>query len=592
MTHRILALHRVDLAPAAQLAAQMARDLVGQPPPVVTTIDPVLHTYALATGQPDVELLPLAGSDTVAADAQGQALAAARLLSAQADEVMAEFIPEAQGAAWCTFWIRCFYATAYGNRGYGKLLAKALGDDTVHLLLPDLPYRYGYHSFVPGLSVFGGLTAAGRGAKLYSSPMPPWDATLLPDPASAPDVRAPDLLCHIPTCFADSALFTAELQAAGRRVLVLPSQYFDVPTGELPRCEMVPPERLAERLPRAQQAALEAVLDRLGAMLAQQLAPVVNGAALLHKQVQAFVDGFRSNALLFLALEDRFGSRLPRTLLITNHDVGLHGAQISFAQRHGLQTIMVPHSKIFNGVVQTYRQEVLCLTHAMQGGEVIDLEGRVMPTGTLDFAKPVTTGEPLPKPLAVLGIVLNSLSANALCLVDVAAYLQGLRQLLAWCDAQQVQCRIRCRPNGSVMQMLIDSLGLRADDLLPHQEGSMLDHARGCDLVLSYDIPTSGAFDLLEAGIPVLQTLCRRLEPEEARMANATVVPQLPVAEVIGRLQAYAADPLGLWQFRREQTAQYLRAHADALPLRAWLTAERPRHVRRWGPPNGPVFGG
>ena len=119
----------------------------------------------------------------------------------------------------------------------------------------------------------------------------------------------------------------------------------------------------------------------------------------------------------------------------------------------------------------------------------------------------------------------------------------------------------------------------------------MLDHARGCDLVLGYDIPTSGAFDLLEVGIPVLQTLCRRLEPEESRMANATVVPQLPVAQVMDRLQAFVDDPLALWRFRREQTAQYLRAGADAQPLRAWLAGDDTRHVRRCGPPNGPVFG-
>lgn len=592
MSHRILVLHRVDLAPAAQLAAQIAGEQLGLPPPIVCVVDPVLHTYAIATGMPATELLVLAGSDILAADAQGQALAAARLLSAQADELMSELIAEVQGAAWCTFWFRCFYTAAYGCCSTGRALAKAHGGDTFHLLLPDLPYRYGYHSFVPGVMVYAGLKAAGLVCKLYASPMAPWDTPLLPDPGSVPEAQAVDLLCHIPTCFSDAALFTAELVASGRKVQVLPSQYFDVPTGGLPRCAMVSPEQLACRLPSQQLAALESVLDRLGSLLTQQLSSLLTGAALLHKQVQAFVDGFRAQALLFFALEARFATRRPKTLLITNHDVGLHGAQLSFAQRHALQVLMVPHSKIFNAVVQTYRHEVLCLTHAMQGGEVIDLEGRCMPTGTLDFARPMQIAQATPKTLAVLGIVLNSLAANTLCLVDVTVYLQGLRRLIDWCDAHQVACHIRCRPNGSVMQMLIASLGLRAEDLLPHQDCSMLEHAQGCDLVLGYDIPTSGAFELLEQGIAVLQTLCRRLEPEEARMANAAVVPQMRVADVLERLQAFVADPLALWRFKREQTAQYLRAGADAQPLRAWLTSDDTRLVRRCGPPSGPMYGG
>jgi len=64
------------------------------------------------------------------------------------------------------------------------------------------------------------------------------------------------------------------------------------------------------------------------------------------------------------------------------------------------------------------------------------------------------------------------------------------------------------------------------------------------------------------------------------------------VADVLERLQAFVADPLALWRFKREQTAQYLRAGADAQPLRAWLTSDDTRLVRRCGPPSGPMYGG
>jgi hypothetical protein len=568
---RILVLHRLDLQAAAQLAGQLARSGVADDAIVVTVLDPVLHTYALANGLPQVHLLDLPGCAGAAAEAAARALASARLVSGQADDLMAELIPQARGAAWCTFWHRTLHTTAYGCRSAARALAQATPDDTVHLLLPDAPLRYGYHSFVPGLMFYEGLRLAGRAPKLYVNPLPAVDAALLPDPASAPQGLAVDLLCHLPTCFGDGALFSAELRASGRSVLVMPSQVFDVATDGLARCSLVPAEQLAAGLTAAQRSALAAVLDRLSTLLAEQLQPLLSSTRMLQTQVAALVEGYRLNALMFMALQAHFGARPPRTLLISNHDVGLHGAFISFARLHGLRTVMVPHAKIFNSVVPSYGHDLLCLTHALQGGEVIDLDGYRMPTGTLDFAQPLRMDPAPARPLALLGIVLNAVSAKALCLVDMATYLGGLRRLLDWCRAQGVVCRIRCRPNGSLLSVLSAALNVSSDDLIGFQQGSLVEFAEGCELVVGYDVPTSGVLDLLAQGIPVLQALCRRLEPEERRIVDAEVVPLLSVDQALQRLGGFVADPLALWTFRREQQTQLARASAGAQPLRAWL---------------------
>jgi hypothetical protein len=110
-----------------------------------------------------------------------------------------------------------------------------------------------------------------------------------------------------------------------------------------------------------------------------------------------------------------------------------------------------------------------------------------------------------------------------------------------------------------------------AADLERDQQGGIADFGRGCDLVLGYDIPTSGMFDLLNAGVPALQALCRPLAPNEWRIVDPTVVPQLPVAAMLERLDGFASDSLALWRFRRDQTGLALQAGSAALPLRAWL---------------------
>lgn len=567
MTDRILALHRIDLHTAAQLAQQLSRQ-PGGAAPVVTVLDPVLLTHARLNGVPQAQLLPTPDLD-IAHGVTLQVLAATRAVCVAADAVMAGFIPTARGAAWCGHWLQYLHFTAIGYRQLAVRMLPALTGGKLHVLLPDLPHRFGYHSFVPGMVLSDLVRREGGAVQLYSAPSPPWDDPLLPDPASS--TGPVDLLCHLPTCFYDAALFSAEIRAAGRSALVLPSQVFNAPLDGLPAAAMVAPQVLAERLDAQQRSQLEAVLDRLGGVLSQQLQPLIPSPGPLAAQVHALLGGYRLNALLYLALAQRFGRAPPATLLLSNHDVGLHGALQSFARAHGVRTLMVPHAKIYPDSLTSYGHDMLCLGHPLQGGDVLDLDSQRMPWAPLSFAELRQAGPVAPRPLATLGIVLNSVSLNCMCWVDVQVYLDGLARLRAWCAAQGVACRIRCRPNGSVMSLLQEGLQLTDAELVRDQEGSIADFGRACDLVLGYDAPTTGMLELLAAGVPVMQALCRRLGPQEWRAIDASVVPQLMLDDLLPRLARFAADALALWQFSQQQAGQCAGRAAAAQPLRAYL---------------------
>lgn len=576
MTERIFALHRVDLVMAVQLAHQLATDR-GTGRPVVTVIDPVMHHYAITQGLSEVQLMVLPDLD-LSLGGGSWSLAATRMVSVAVDEELARLVPEARGAGWLGHWLRQLHAIVFGFRQVGQALVSRVAGERVHLLLPDLPHRYGYHSYVPALIVQEALRAAGQVPTLYKSPQSPWHATVLPDAMHDDRVAAEeglaervDLLCHLPTCVYDEALFADEVRASGRAALLLPSQLYDVAAEGLPRTRMETPQRLLERLPVAQREALAATLDRLGGVLAAHLAPLLGKAALVQSQVAAMVDACRDNALVFLTLEQRFAKQPPRTLLISNHDTGQHGGLLSFARRHGMQTLMVPHSKIFNHTLLSSGHDVTCLTHPVQGGEILDLDGNRMPTGVLDFSDDLQVKAAPPRPLATLGIVLNGLAATAICIVDLRLYLQGLAALRQWCAEHGVTCRIRCRPNESAATTVATELGIPEATLLDDQQGSMIDFASGCDLVLGYDQPTSGTIEILRHGMPMMQALCRRLAPEEWRIVDAGIVPQLPVQAILERLSAFHADPLALWQFRRRQLADFVAAGRDGRPLRSWL---------------------
>ena len=250
---------------------------------------------------------------------------------------------------------------------------------------------------------------------------------------------------------------------------------------------------------------------------------------------------------------------------------GVHGALQSFARRFGVRTVLLPHAKIFNDVIPSRGHDMLCLTHPLQGGGVQDLDGAHMPMAVLDFEEAWQLDARPPRPLKVLGLVLNSVSMNSLPVVDMSTYLAGIKRLRAWCAAHDVVCRIRCRPNGSALSLMCAALGLDLAELVADQDGQITDFGDRCDLVLGYDVPTSGAYQLLRRGTPMVQALCRRLAPQEWRIVDPQTVPQLNLDDSLQRLDEFHADPLALWQFGRQQTARYLNASAQARPLRAWL---------------------
>jgi len=567
MTDRILALHRIDLHTAAQLAVQLGVQ-PGGAAPVVTVLDPVLLTHARLNGVPQAQLLPTPDLD-LAHGVTLQVLAATRTACVAADAVMADFIPAAHGGAWCGHWLQYLHFTAIGYRQLAQRMLPAFSGSKLHVLLPDLPHRFGYHSYLPGMVLADVARQAGVAVQLYSTPVPPWDDPLLPDPASA--AGPVDLLCHLPTCFYDAALFTSEILAAGRPTLVLPSQLYNAATDGLPAAAMVPAWVLEDRLDGPTRSRLEAVLDRLGNLLTRLLQPLIPASGPLATQVRALLGGYRLNALLYLALARRFGAAPPATLLLSNHDVGLHGALLSFARTHGVRTVMVPHAKVYPDPLTSYGHDILCLGHPLQGGDVLDLDSQRMPWAPLSFAETRQATGGAPRRLASLGIVLNAVSLNCMCWVDVKVYLDGLDSLRAWCAKHGVACRIRCRPNGSVMSLLGDALQITDAELVRDQAGSIGDFGRACDLVLGYDAPTSGMLELLAAGVPVLQALCRRLGPQEWRALDAEVVPQLMLDALLPRLDRYATDALALWQFCHQQASRSASGAASALPLRAYL---------------------
>ncbi len=393
MNDLIVITHRLDIPAGRQLAAQW-------PQARAVVVCPHLADRCEAEGL-KVDLLRLPGLE-VPWDAYRQARVDAQQLQVRLDEVLAVFDPMAPGCDWLQHDL--FY-TLYTVRGFAQIWTRAIAlhpQATWHVPLPDLAFRYGCHSYLPALSLLERLGAAGQPLKAYGHALAPWDADRLPDLAALPHGQAVDLISHLPTCFYDHGHFEQALVASGQRVLNLRSQHYDVPVDRLPSAPMAPLGQVRAGLSPTVLDRIETVLVGAAEVLRQGLSPFIASPRYLLPQVQALVDLLRRQMVFAASLALHFDHRPARTLVLSNHDTGLHGPLLSHARRHRSKVLLVPHSKIFNAPVPSVGLDIRCLTHPVQGVPIQNAQGRGVHTARLAFPEPLQCTAQASRPLKTL----------------------------------------------------------------------------------------------------------------------------------------------------------------------------------------------
>lgn len=495
----------------------------------------------------------------------------ARGLQGVIDSALATLVPEARGGLWLQQELFYFLLTLAGYSYMGQDLAAGLDSDAVvHLIGPQAAFCYGQHSFTPALGLMQALGRKGRRWKAYTYDLPMLRLDRVPrlDELAVADF---DRLCHLPTCFYDHASFEQELRAAGGRVLNIPSQVYDVKLPSLDTAPLESIEDLQARLDPAWVAACDQALAGLRERLRGLFQAQIAVAWFIDLQLELIELGLRRQLLFFAALEQAFGAQPARQLLISNHDAGLHGALLGHARRHRLQVLMVPHAKFFNAPVAELDGPLLCLSHALQGSGIVDGAGRSVPAAALGYAEPISLSGELPRPLRRLGVLLAGTSYNGLCAADMGLYLDGLRKLADWCRGRGVEFLLRCKPSDGFASLLAEHLGLPIEAILEQRAMGLAAWGAGCDLCLGYDVPTSGAIELLRQGTPMLHLKLRPLLPEEQALLHPQVVPHLDLDEGLQLLQQWQAEPSLLWRHGRQQHAAYMARQALARPLRDFL---------------------
>lgn len=559
--------HRLDI-PAARHIASL------HPEARLVVICPHLadrcHSEGLA-----VELLRLPVGDPVQ-QAYGAARRAARELQRRADAVLATLDDAAPHCDWLQQELFYLCYTMLGYRALWQRVLAAMPPARWLVPVAELPFRYGAHSCLPALALLEQRGLQGHAMQAFSHPLPALDADPLPD-LEAPSVAGEAvLLSHLPTCFYDHAHFEQALldhvADGGGVCMNLPAPHYDVPLPRLNSAPLQALEQARQQLGASACAAIDAAAETLETVMREALTPLVASPRYRDPQARALAAGWRRLLVFSALLRRRFDVQPPRRMLLSNHDTGLHGPLLSLARRHRARVVLVPHSKIFNAPVPAVPGlDLHCAAHPMQGVPAWNAQGQAVVAHALAFPEALGWTAERPRPLRTLGVLLSGVSYNGLCGADLPRYVAGLAQLREWAAQRDVALRIRCKPSEPLVALLTAGLKVSADALFADMAGSLSDFIRGCDLCLSYDMPTSASVELLRGGVPTLHVVLRPQLLEEQALVNVSLVPRVFMSELLDRLNHFHADPVNLWTLGRDQFQAYVRAWAGARPLTALL---------------------
>jgi hypothetical protein len=209
----------------------------------------------------------------------------------------------------------------------------------------------------------------------------------------------------------------------------------------------------------------------------------------------------------------------------------------------------------------------------MQGRPVRDAKHRPVLNLPVSYPEHFSGTSAVGRGMRTVSLVLNSLTLNGVPHAASDVYLGGVKRIVEWCRAHDVNIRLRCKPGYSIFRILSAYVGVDLEPLVRNTLQTMEEYVRDCDLCLLYDMPTTGALYFLRNGIAILNPLVTEQSPAFLANVHPEVIAPESLEATLRRLEVFRLDPLSLHAFRAAQFRAYLGLFQHARPLRSSLSA-------------------
>jgi hypothetical protein len=494
--------------------------------------------------------------------------AAALSFERELDAAVREIVPEVSICAWQHHNFTCLSAAIRWYTGLWDDVISKIPESRLHVFMCDNPAHYYWPSFVPALLLLQKLKSVGRVFSAYTYGPRHDETDVVPDLRGRSE--AGELLVHLPTCLYDYNYINDELQASGKSVINIQAKNWDVSITSATTMGLAKRAELDHALPESfhQKAATfkRLIADKIDALLTPYIATPTYRA----QQAQFFAEIYTSQLATYYLLEEYFQVRKPAKVIISDHDAGFHGPIYSFAKHHEIPVLLIPHSKVSHYVEFDY-QNVISLSHPLQGDQVSFANGKRVLNFKLAYPEKFSATSVFPAPIRSIGLVLNSLSQEGIFFSKLTPYINGILEINRWCQENNIELKIRCKPGQLIKYILAGAIGFDPDTMENPLYAPLADFARSCDLCLMYDTPTSAALEFLQNSIPILNPIPEDISWIEGTITSPTIVPRANVSSILGTLETFVADPINFFIFRSTQSSNYINSFSRAYPLRHFL---------------------
>ena len=491
-------------------------------------------------------------------------------LESELDHELRELLPGISLKSWQSLCLCNLFIMIRWYSNLWQTVSSHLAGGKIHVLVCDKPAYHFTTSFIPSILLLQYLLHFGIEVSAYTYPGNAIAIDVMPELFSNGECANFDIVTHLPTCFYDNTYFNSELEASGKSILNISSNIWSVQTYAAKTIDIVSFEEIKVKLTGAQLSALTIFFDTISVKLNILLEQYITSPLYRSRQAHHFATIYKCQLATYLLLNDYFATRKPSKIVLSNHDAGFHGPLLSFSEKHGIPIIMVPHSKTGHDL-DFNAKNITHLAHPLQGEYSLDRSGKRVLNFYLAYPEKFEFSTIFPAPIKKIGLLLNAIGTYGIMGTHYNIYLDGIKKIHQWCIRNSIELAIRCRPGETIANSLIDAIGIEMGEIEKYLSISMTDFAKGVDVCLMYDIPTSGQMEFLNRSIPILNPVPAELPWFLAKYSNKNIVPRGSVNTILDTLNTFISDETSLFLFRNSQFADYVVLFKNALPLRMFL---------------------
>lgn len=563
MGNAIVIINAGDIPPAIQIAK-------GLPSYTVFIFDPVLFDQVADSGLKNIELISW-DNCPLYAELVADARASASALEAELDLAIRNIVPDVSIVAWQHLNLYYLFMMLKWYTGLWYELGNRLAGAKAHIFICDNPATYYFNSFIPSLLLLLHLKHHDIEFSAYTYAGSTDVSLLVPDLSGKDeDVHTEQILTHMPTCMYDMDYFHQEITAAGKPIINIEAKHWNIPVPAQKTLSLVNANDVFPSLADSLRETITAFSQRVMETLDRCLAPYLIASSYRERQVKHLGTLYRCQLLTYYQLNRHFEFTKPSKLLLSDHDAGFHGPLVSFAERHNIPVLLVPHSKVGNDCEFSYGN-ITSLTHPIQGEGLVNGHGKRLLNFYLSYPEKFSSNSAMPSPLKKIGLLLNGLALNGITCTGLAVYIDGIKRMDHWCKQHGIELIVRSRPNQTLIELLDEAIGVERANMRAVLTGSLQAFVESIDLCLMYDAPTSAVIEFLRTGIPVLNPIPDLLSKAEAQWANSQVVPRTSVDGTLEMLDSFIADDSNLHVFHTNQFSDYVGLFRQSYALRRFL---------------------